>query len=211
MILGISGSPRANGITANAVKNVLKNCIGETKYISLEGKHIGGCTSCLGCTKDNKCVVQDDFQSISDCLIEADAIVLGVPNYYGLPNGLTHCLLERCFCFRHQGAFLLKNKPVVLISTGHSRDEENNIVLKIVDNFIKQNRMTTIMKFLVEGYSQCYDCEFGRTCVYGSVVNEHGVVEKITPAMLPSTFDKQPESVRKCEKAASLINDLLKG
>jgi hypothetical protein len=38
----------------------------------------------------------------------------------------------------HQGAFLLKNKPVVLISTGHSLDEESSVVLKIVDNFVKQ-------------------------------------------------------------------------
>ena len=71
MILGISGSPRANGITAHAVKEVLAHSEGETKYISLAGKHINGCISCLGCTTDNKCIVQDDFQEIAKVVKES--------------------------------------------------------------------------------------------------------------------------------------------
>jgi len=38
MILGISGSPRLNRITDHAVKEVLGNYTGETKFISLSGK-----------------------------------------------------------------------------------------------------------------------------------------------------------------------------
>lgn len=42
MILGISGSARANGRTAKIVKCILDNCEGETSYISLAGKSISG-------------------------------------------------------------------------------------------------------------------------------------------------------------------------
>lgn len=155
MILGISGSPRPNGISAHAVKKILEECEGETKYISLAGKHIGGCMSCLGCTKDNKCVVKDDFPEIAEAMVAADAIVFGIPNYYDVPNGLSHCLLERCFCFRHQGAFLLRDKPVVIFSTGYSADEENSQVLKILDHFMFMNKMRVASKFLVGAFSQC--------------------------------------------------------
>ena len=64
MILGISGSPRPNGVTANAVKKVLEESGQEYEFISLAGKHIGGCISCLGCTESNRCVVDDDFSEI---------------------------------------------------------------------------------------------------------------------------------------------------
>mgnify|MGYP001006960879 CR=1 FL=1 len=42
----------------------------EYELVSLRGKSISGCTACLGCVKDNICVVDDDlaflvfFQSV---------------------------------------------------------------------------------------------------------------------------------------------------
>lgn len=208
MILGISGSPRPNGITANAVKAILAECNGETKYISLAGKQIGGCISCLGCTKDNTCIVQDDFPAIADEMVKADALIFGIPNYYDVPNGLSHCLLERCFCFRHQSAFLLQDKPAVVLSTGYSSDEENSPVLRIVEQFMVYNKVNTVSKFLVAAYSQCYTCNYGRTCVDGNVVKNYGLVENVTPDMLPAKFDKQPESIVKCKNAAKLLNEM---
>lgn len=206
MILGISGSPRKNGITSHAVKEILSQVDDETEYISLFGKHIGGCISCLGCTKNNICVVKDDFQAIADAMVRADAIVLGVPNYYDMPNALTHAMLERCFCFRHQGAFLLRDKPIVILSTGYSKDEENSQVLKLVNHFAYMNKMKVVSKFLVGAYSQCYSCLYGKTCVDGNVVKNNGFVDEITPEMLPSKFDKQPESIIKCHNAATAIS-----
>lgn len=206
MILGISGSPRKNGITAHAVKEVLSQVDDKTEYISLFGKHIGGCISCLGCTKDNQCVVKDDFPLIADAMVRADAIVLGVPNYYDMPNALTHAMLERCFCFRHQGTFLLRDKPIVILSTGYSKDEENNQVLKLVDHFAYMNKMKVVSKFLVGGYSQCYSCLYSKTCVDGNVVKDNGFVDEITPEMLPPKFDKQPESIIKCYNAAAVLS-----
>lgn len=209
MILGISGSPRKDRITAHAVQHVLEHCEGETRYISLFRKHINGCIACLGCSKDNRCVVKDDFQEIADAMVEADAIVLGVPNYYDVPNGLSHCLLERCFCFRHQGAFLLKDKPFVVFSTGYSADEENSQILNIVDHFILMNKAKRVSRFLVRGFSQCYTCKFGLTCTDGNIVKDNGFVEKVTPDMLPPEFENQPDARVKCENAAHLLNDIL--
>lgn len=210
MILGISGSPRLNGITAHAVKKILSDCEGETKYISLAGKKITGCISCLGCSKDNKCVVQDDFQEIAEAMVAADAIVFGIPNYYDVPNGLSHCLLERCFCFRHQGAFLLQEKPAVLLSTGYSKDEENSQVLKIANHFMVMNKMPVASRFLVGAFSQCYSCKYALNCVDGNIVKDNGFVDVVTPEMLPPKFDQQSESIDKCRKAARILNDYLK-
>jgi len=210
MILGISGSPRPNGITAHAVKHMLAQCEGETAYISLKGKHIGGCISCLGCTKENKCVVEDDFQEIAEAMLQADGIIFGVPNYYDVPNVLSHALLERCFCFRHHSAFLLQNKPAVLFSTGYSADEENNSVLKIADYMLKTNKVNVLSKFLVGGYSQCYSCKFGLSCADGNIVKSHGFVTEICPEMLPLKFEAQTEAIVKCENAAHLLMEAVR-
>jgi len=209
MILGISGSPRKNGITSHAVKYILDNCNHETKYISLSGKSITGCTSCLGCTSDNICKVKDDFEDIAKQLVEADAIVLGVPNYYDVPNALSHALLERSFCFRHQGSFLLKDKPVIILSTGYSLDEDNSRVLDIVENFAKKNKMNLLDRFLVGAYSQCYSCSQGKTCVDGNIVKDNGFVDEILPNMLPAKFERQFDSIMKCERASAQLNHLL--
>lgn len=133
MILGISGNPRPKSVTAAAVQRVLVESGERSEYISLSGKNINGCISCLGCTHDNHCVVKDDFLPIAEAMCSADAIVFGAPNYYGTINGLSHCLWERCFCFRHQGAFLLKDKPIVIISTGYSTDEKDNPVFDAME------------------------------------------------------------------------------
>lgn len=209
MILGISGSPRPNGVTAHAVKKVLADCEGATEYISLAGKHIGGCISCLACTKDNICAVKDDFPAIAEKMVQAEAIIFGIPNYYDLPNGLSHCLLERCFCFRHQSAFLLQDKPAVILSTGYASDEENSQVLKVVENFIVKNNMKTVAKFLIGAYSQCYSCKYGRTCVDGNIFKDNGMVDEVTPEMLPAKFDAQPQAIAKCENASRLLNEML--
>lgn len=142
-------------------------------------------------------------------MVCADAIVFGVPNYYGVPNGLFHCLLERSFCFRHQGAFLLKDKPAVILSTGYSTDEENSQVLKIVEYFLRTNKMNIVSKFLVGAFSQCYSCDYGLTCEVGNVVKDNGFVDKITPSMLPRRFEEQLEAIEKCKNAAKLLKNLL--
>lgn len=208
MILGISGSPRPNRITDSAVKKILAGCEGETGFLSLAGKRIGGCLACLGCAKTNKCVVKDDFPAIAEKMVKADAIVFGAPNYYNVPNGLLHCLLERCFCFRHQSAFLFKGKPAVIFSTGYADDAENNPVLKIVGHFMKMNKMKVVSQFLVGAFSQCYTCPAGLTCADGNIVKNHGYVDEVTPDMLPPQFDDQREAIARCEEAARLLNRL---
>lgn len=209
MILGISGSPRANGVTASAVKEVLATYEGATKYISLAGKRINGCISCLGCVNDNTCVVKDDFQEIAKALVEADGIVFGAPNYYGMPNALSHALWERCFCFRHQGKFLLKDKLGMIITTGYQLEDGDNPVSDSIERFMNSNEMSIVSKFSVGAYSQCYDCPQALDCQVGNVVKNNGMVEKITLDMCPPRFEAQPQAVDKCQKAGKILTGLL--
>lgn len=209
MVLGISGSPRANGVTALAVKEVLASYEGDTKYLSLAGKKINGCISCLGCIHTNQCVIEDDFTEIAQAMLEAEAVVFGVPNYYGLPNALSHALWERCFCFRHQGNFLLKDKLGLVITTGYTVDDQVNPVGDLIEMFMKRNEMTTLPKFSIGAYSQCYDCQVGLTCDVGNVVRNHGHVDQVTKEMCPPHFAEQPLAIEKCRQGSRLLGKVL--
>ena len=108
-LLGISGSARNE--TASGVHALVRTVLDATglayELVSLKGKTIKGCIACLGCVKDNVCKVKDDLEPLRDKIVEADAYVIGAPNYYSGMNALTHAFLERWFQFRHQEGSLL--------------------------------------------------------------------------------------------------------
>lgn len=64
MILGISGSSRANGTTSDVIKYILEQSGQEYEYVSLAGKKINGCIGCTRCAADSFCKVEDDWQEI---------------------------------------------------------------------------------------------------------------------------------------------------
>ena len=101
-VLGISGSPRKGSTTDQLVQEVLSGVECETQFVSLAGKKIGPCIACLGCVKDNVCVLKDDLAELRQQIVDADAYVIGAANYFSMLNGLTHCFLERWYQFRHR-------------------------------------------------------------------------------------------------------------
>jgi multimeric flavodoxin WrbA len=104
------------------VKYVLEKSGEPFEYISLSGKRIGGCQACLSCAKDNICVLEDDWAKIRDKMFEAEAIVFGAPNYYGMINAHGHAFLERTFSLRHRERFPIAGKLNAIISTGRVDD-----------------------------------------------------------------------------------------
>ena len=93
-VLGISGSPRKEGTSGvyKLVKTVVEKTGCDHEIVSLRGKQISGCIACLGCAKDNTCKVKDDLEPLREKLVEADALVIGAPNYFSNLNAQTHAV-----------------------------------------------------------------------------------------------------------------------
>ena len=92
-VLGISGSPRKSHTTEELVRIILDATGLETELISLHDMTINGCICCLGCIEDNVCKVRDDYIPLMHKVLDADAIVVGAPNYFGRLNAShTHFL-----------------------------------------------------------------------------------------------------------------------
>ena len=86
-ILGIYGSPRANGNSARLLDTLLQETVtrGATvKKYHLNTLNIRGCQACYRCRQpgsEGVCALKDDMQAILEDLLNADAVVLGSPVY----------------------------------------------------------------------------------------------------------------------------------
>lgn len=88
-VLGIVGSPRKNGLTAQVVQKTIEGATKariKTDILYLKDFHIQPCRDChptLSCWEDDKCYHRDDFEAISRRVDQANGLVLGSAVYYG--------------------------------------------------------------------------------------------------------------------------------
>jgi multimeric flavodoxin WrbA len=183
-ILGISGSPRKEETsgTYRLVKAVLQATDCDYELIALGGKKISGCIACLRCVKDNVCKVEDDLLPLRDKILEADAYVIGAPNYFSGMNAATHAFLERWFQFRHQEGDFLWGKLAVAVGVGGTL---GHFPADAIQKFLLYNFIETVAKVSGQGAASCYSCGYGETCKVGIPYFLHGEGVKITPATVP--------------------------
>lgn len=99
-VLVLNGSPRANGCTATALKEVIGvlNSEGiDTELVLVGNQNIRGCIACRQCRERGKCVFDDLVNETAGKFEEADGLLIGSPVYYGSPNGTFLSFLDRLF------------------------------------------------------------------------------------------------------------------
>ena len=207
-ILGISGSPRKNDISGSykLVDRVLKNTGIDYELVSLKGKRIAGCIACLGCVEDNVCKVEDDMTSLREKVVEADAFVIGAPNYYSGMNATTHAFLERWFQFRHQEGDTLWGKLAVAVGVGGTMGA---FPADEIEKFLLYNFVETVSKVTGQGAASCFSCGHGETCKVGIHLLLHGEGLKITDDIIPNVT-KQPEALDAAVEAGKLLGRRLR-
>ncbi len=99
-VLMINGSPRINGATAKALKEMEK--IFEDQKVEVEIVNVGtmsvrGCIACGSCYKTGKCAIDDIVNELAPKLEEADGLVVAFPVYYASANATIIAVLDRLF------------------------------------------------------------------------------------------------------------------
>lgn len=118
-VLLINGSARRNGNTSLALQEVTKSLEKqgiETEIVHIGAKAVRGCIACGQCSAKGlgHCVFDDDIcNSMLEKMAGADALVVGSPVYYGIPNGSILSLIQR-MCY--SGGHLLEGKPAAAVA-----------------------------------------------------------------------------------------------
>ena len=205
-VLGISGSPRKGSTTDELVQAVLAGVECEKEFISLAGKKIGGCIACLGCVKDNVCVVGDDMRGLRDAIVGADAYVIGAPNYFAILNGLAHCFLERWYQFRHREGKDVAGKLGVAVGVGGGMPD---LPAQNIKKFFEYNQIECVGEVTAVGPAACFTCGYGETCKVGAIHMFFGAGTKITEEITPA-LSKQPEAIEKARATGKALSDRLR-
>ena len=148
-IAAINTSPRTNWNTASLVQAAARGAIAEgaeVEYFDLyKQEAFTGCVSCFGCKLEpnlGKCVCRDGLYPVLEAIREADAVIIGSPNYLGQPNAGYHALMERfvfpCISYKkEQRSYHTDSAPVLFIMTSNVPDngyEEGAYAAMIAQN-----------------------------------------------------------------------------
>jgi len=102
-VIAINGSPRKDMNTAVLLKKTLEGASSagaETEFVNLYDLNYKGCTSCYACKLKGgksygKCAYRDELTPLLEKIVQADALIVGSPIYFGAASGETRSFAER--------------------------------------------------------------------------------------------------------------------
>lgn len=155
----INASPRRKWSTAEIMKEVAKGAEStgaDVEYVDLYKLDLHGCMSCLICKKVGKepckCYWKDDLSSLIEKILDADALFVGSPIYFGEPTSHYRALIERLiFCVLsyegfgsyykgklNVGLFFTMNAPEEYYENMMKRDlEESSNIFSLLNADVK--------------------------------------------------------------------------
>jgi multimeric flavodoxin WrbA len=126
-VLVMTSSPNEDGLTAacgEAARQGVVDGHGRARVVNLNGFHLERCVVCDDgwgiCRSKHECSLDDDFPSLQQMFLEAEAYVWVTPVYFGEPSETFKALfdrLRRCEASKPEGsASVLLGKPTVAIA-----------------------------------------------------------------------------------------------
>lgn len=123
--IAIQTSPNTDGLTASLAQATLKGVQeskGTTELIHLNQYDIKSCIACdTGwgqCRENGNCILEDDFETLRQKLVAADALVFATPVYFGgLSESATRFLDRLRRCERSSGFTTFADKKVIGITS----------------------------------------------------------------------------------------------
>ena len=99
-VLMLNGSPRKNGNTAAALRQMEAVFVQEgieVQTVQVGSKPIRGCVACGSCARTGKCAFDDIVNELAPVFEQSDGLVVASPVYYASANATLVALLDRLF------------------------------------------------------------------------------------------------------------------
>lgn len=103
-VLMINGSPRKDGNTSVALKELEKTFLEEgveVETVQIGMQNVRGCIACGTCMEQGKCVFDDVVNELAPKFEEADGLIVASPVYYASANATLIACLDRLFYSTH--------------------------------------------------------------------------------------------------------------
>ncbi len=136
-VLIISGSPRKNKNCEKLAEYAKEKLIGyglKVKILKLSELHISACNACNYCKEKFECKIKDDMQKVYEDLINAKALLIISPTYFGNVSAQLKAFMDRTLVLRRNN-FMLKDKFGGAIAIGGSRNGGQEFVINAIHNF----------------------------------------------------------------------------
>jgi multimeric flavodoxin WrbA len=123
-VIAMQTSPNEDGLTATMAQMALDGAAAagaETELIHLCQVNLEACRQCENgwglCRREGRCIIEDDFQKVRECLGGAGALVVSTPVYFGDMSERAKVFFDRLRrCERHSEKSALKGTPVLSIA-----------------------------------------------------------------------------------------------
>jgi multimeric flavodoxin WrbA len=136
-VISIIGSPHGmKGNTAPIVNKILEsaqNAGAQTEIFLLSELLVNPCKGCEVCCKTGKCVIDDDFITIKNAMLDADGIILASPNHMYNISAQMKALLDRCYSACHCQMLKGKYGAAVVTSGGPNAGMGEEYLLYVLE------------------------------------------------------------------------------
>ena len=151
-VLGISGSMRKDGNTAELVNVILKRCDDagiKTEFVSLAGKKIHPCLGCEKCKEKKWCVIEnDDWNEVIQKVLDSDVLVIGSPTYYYDICGHLKNFIDRTYSLYHDRK-LAGRKGIAVAVQAHKGASRT---IQTLEGFLSTHEFSSLGSVKGNGY-----------------------------------------------------------
>jgi len=153
-VLGISGSMRKDGNTAQLVKVILQRCEDagiRTEFVSLAGKKIMPCLGCEKCKEKKWCINDsDDWNSVVLEVMKSDVLVVGSPTYYFDVCGQLKNFIDRTYSLYHDRKLAGKKGVAVAIHANKGATR----TIQTLEGFLSAHEFASLGSVKGTGYHE---------------------------------------------------------
>ncbi len=134
-IIILNGSNRKHGATALILNELCQNLKRysdvEIDFVNVADLNLKYCVGCCKCYETGKCIFNDDVETLSKSIGNADGIIIGSPTYASNVSGQIKVIIDRGHFVIEQ---LLHNKYAISVSTyeNYGGKDTSNILNKLL-------------------------------------------------------------------------------
>jgi multimeric flavodoxin WrbA len=165
-VLGLSGSMRKEGNTAQLINVILEQCKNSdirTEFVSLAGKKILPCLGCEKCKEKKWCIIEnDDWGEIIKKVLDCDVLVIGSPTYYFDACGHIKNFIDRTYSLYHDRK--LAGRKGVAVAVHAQKGAIRTI--QTLEGFLGAHEFSSLGSVTGTGYEE------------GAVLKDHEAVAK---------------------------------